>query len=153
MTRPNHFVHGFAHKEKLYGVWKCMRQRCSDPNISRADYYVNKGIRVCEEWKDYLAFREWALSSGYREGLSIDRIDNNGDYCPENCRWATPKQQANNQSRNRRITYNGETRTLSEWSELVDIPYDTIKRRIYQGWNVEKALTEPVRRHKPYGSP
>lgn len=149
----NHFVHGFSHKEKLYGVWKCMRQRCSDPNVSRASSYVNKGIRVCSEWENYATFREWAMSSGYKEGLSIDRIDNDGDYCPENCRWATAREQANNRSRTIRLTWCGETKTLSEWAEIVAIPYDTLKRRLYYGWPVDKVLSTPVKEHKPYGSP
>lgn len=149
----NHLIHGFSNKEKLYGVWKGMRQRCRDPKRNRAGSYANKGICVCEEWNDYAVFREWALSSSYAEGLSIDRIDNDGNYCPENCRWTTPKIQANNTSQNKKLTFDGETKTLSEWADLVDIPYDTIKRRIQCGWSDEKALTTPVRRHKPYGSP
>lgn len=147
------YKHGYCRKEKLYGVWKSMRQRCSDPNWSRADSYVNKGVQVCPEWGNYANFREWALRSGYTEGLSIDRIDNNGNYCPENCRWTTRKTQANNQSRNRWLTFNGETKTMSEWADIVDIPYCTIKRRIYSGWSVERTLTTPVKEHKPYGSP
>ena len=152
-TLPSHHIHGYSHKEKLYGIWKCMRQRCSDPNISRADSYVNKGIRVCEEWSDYTVFREWALSSGYKEGLSIDRKDNDGNYCPENCRWATRKEQMNNTSTNRKLTFRGETKTLSEWADIVDISYDTLKRRVYYGWSTERILTTPVKEHKPYDSP
>lgn len=145
---PSHFIHGYAHKEKLYGVWKCMRQRCSDPNVSRAKYYVNKGITVCDEWSDYLVFREWAMSNGYKEGLTLDRINNDGNYCPENCRWVTYEVQANNHSRNKRLSYNGETKTLSEWASVTGLPYDTIKRRLYYGWSVEKTLTTPVKEHK-----
>lgn len=152
-TRASHFVHGFSHKERLYVIWKGMHQRCSDPNWRGAKYYIKKGIRVCDEWRDYAVFRKWALSNGYREDLSIDRIDNDGNYCPENCRWVTARVQANNQSRNRRITYAGETKTLGEWSSITGIPYDTLKRRLYSGWSEEKALTTPVKEHKPYGSP
>ena len=151
-VRPSHFIHGFSHREKLYGVWKCMHQRCTDRNISRADSYVNKGIRVCEEWRDYVTFREWALSSGYQEGLSIDRIDNDGNYCPENCRWATRKEQMNNTSKNRKVTHNGETKTLSEWAETSEIPYSVFRSRIRYGWPIEKALTTPVRGRDSYGS-
>lgn len=146
----NHFKHGFAHKEKLYEVWKCMRQRCRDKNIREAKIYVEKGIKVCHEWSNYLTFREWALSAGYEEGLTLDRINNDGDYEPSNCRWVDYKVQANNKSSNRRITFNGETKTMSEWADFMGIPKDTLKRRIYQGWSVEKALTTPVRGHKPY---
>jgi hypothetical protein len=152
-TRPSHFIHGFSHKERLYTIWKGMQQRCTDPNWKGAKYYIEKGVSVCDEWRDYPVFREWALSSGYTEGLSIDRINNDGNYCPENCRWTTPKTQANNQSRNRWLTFNGETKTMSEWADIVGIPYHTIKRRIYSGWPIERTLTTPVKEHKPYGSP
>lgn len=146
----NHFKHGYSHKEKLYDIWKSMRQRCRDTNRNRADSYVNKGISVCEEWSDYRVFREWAIGAGYNDTLSIDRIDNDENYCPENCRWVDYFVQANNRSNNLRIEFNGEIKTLREWANTVEIPYDTIKRRIYSGWSIEKALTTQVRRHKPY---
>lgn len=146
----NHLKHGFAHKEKLYGVWKTMHQRCRDKNIKRANSYVNKGIRVCAEWSDYSVFREWAFLNGYKESLTLDRIDNNGDYKPSNCRWVDYKKQANNKSTNHRLTFNGKTKTLSEWADEIGMSQDTLKRRIYSGWDVERALTTPVRSHKPY---
>ena len=149
----NHFVHGFSHKERLYNIWKSMRQRCRDPKTNRAKYYHDKGIRVCEEWEDYATFREWAFAAGYTDELSIDRINPDGNYEPDNCRWVTPKTQANNQTTNRLLTFNGETKTMSQWAEYAEIPQDTFKRRIYKGWSIEKAITTPVRRHKPYGSP
>lgn len=150
--KPNHFIHGFSHKERLYTIWKGMHQRCTDPNWIGAKYYVEKGVSVCEEWGEYIVFREWAMSNGYDDTLSIDRIDNNGNYCPENCRWVTAKTQANNQSRNHKLTHEGITKTMSEWADSVGIPYATLKRRIYKGWAVERAITTPVREHKPYGS-
>lgn len=143
----NHLKHGFTQKEKLYGVWKCMHQRCRDKNIRNANVYVNKGIRVCEDWSDYLVFREWAFSSGYCEGLTLDRIDNNGNYEPTNCRWVDHKTQANNKSTNHRLTFRGETKTISEWADHMGIAQDTLKRRIYKGWSIERALTTPVRGH------
>lgn len=141
----SHYIHGFSNREKLYGVWKCMIQRCRDTHISRADSYVNKGVKVCEEWTEYAVFRAWALESGYAEGLSIDRIDNNGNYEPSNCRWATPKQQANNRSTNRLLTFRGETKTMSQWADTTGIASDTLKRRVYYGWSVERVLTTPVK--------
>ena len=122
-----------------------MRERCNNPNWRGAKYYSEKGISICEEWSDYLTFREWSLCNGYQEGLSLDRIDNNGNYCPENCRWTTNKVQANNRSKNKRLTLNGETKTLSEWADIVEIPYDTLKRRSLSGWSDEKTLTTPLR--------
>jgi hypothetical protein len=142
----SHYSHGYANTEKLYGVWKSMIQRCRDPHITRAKSYVDKGVSVCEEWKDYAVFREWAIASGYSEGLSIDRIDNDGNYEPSNCKWSTNKEQANNRSTNRYITHEGKTLTVSQWAEVIGIARDTLKRRLYCGWSVEKALTTPVRR-------
>lgn len=105
-----------------------MKHRCSghsdEQNLRQ---YYERGIKVCPEWeKDYSAFRDWALKNGYKEGLTIDRIDVNGGYTPENCRWATSKEQANNKRDVRMITFNGETHSISEWADIVGIPYQTI---------------------------
>ena len=146
----NHFIHGFTNKERLYNIWKSMRQRCRNRNGNRSKSYVDKGITVCEEWSEYSSFRKWALANGYKEGLTLDRIDNDGHYEPSNCRWVTYAVQANNKSSNHYLEFEGRTRTLSEWSKEVGISNDTLKRRIYSGWDIEKALTTPVRKHKPY---
>ena len=99
-----------------------------------------------DAWKDdYAAFKEWALDNGYSPELSLDRIDNNGNYTPDNCRWTTQKAQSNNTRRNRMITAFGETLTLAQWAEKSGIPYHTLKRRIYLGWTPEDALTRDIR--------
>lgn len=151
--RKTNTKHGCADKERLYTIWLRMRQRCNSPSDQKYSDYGGRGICVCREWdKDYGAFKKWALANGYSETLTLDRADNNGNYCPENCRWATRKQQANNRRTNHRLTLDGETKTLSEWESVTGIKSLTILRRIRLGWSVEDALTTPVRRHKPYES-
>ena len=145
--------HGDSNKERLYTIWLRMRQRCNSPSDHAYSDYGGRGISVCCEWDaDYGAFKEWALANGYSEKLTLDREDNDGDYCPENCRWATRKQQANNRRTNHLLTFGGKTLTLSEWGDVTGINNLTILRRIRHGWSVEDALTTPVRRHKPYGT-
>jgi hypothetical protein len=93
-----------------------MRDRCLNPNNAAYDNYGGRGISICAEWRDdFDAFDRWAIEHGYDDALSIDRIDNDGDYTPQNCRWATDKEQANNKRTNRRVTAWGETKTLAEW--------------------------------------
>ena len=139
-------THGMS-GTRLYAIWCNMRGRCY--RKSREDYpeYGGRGIEVCEEWRaSFATFKEWAISSGYRENLTLDRKDPNGNYDPTNCRWATLKQQANNTRTNRLITYNGETHTLSQWADLKGISYDTLRNRLNRGWTVERALSTSPRR-------
>jgi hypothetical protein len=131
---------------RLYSIWKNMKKRCYYPKHNSYKYYGGKGIKVCDEWlDDYKAFKSWALSSGYNELLSIDRIDINDDYRPENCRWSTPKQQSYNRSTHHIITFNGESHALTEWADMLGINFRTLSRRLtILGWPVEKALFTPV---------
>ena len=121
-----------------------MKYRCAQPKYDKYQYYGERGIEVCPEWADsFDAFEGWALEHGYKEGLTLDRIDNNGNYCPDNCRWVTMKEQANNRSSNHFITYNGETKTIQQWVEETGVTYSAIKQRLKSGWDVERVLTEP----------
>lgn len=139
--------------ERLYGVWSSMKGRCLNPNDTYYDRYGGRGIRIYDDWMSYENFRDWALTSGYDKNApfrscTIDRIDNDGDYRPDNCRWVTQKEQDNNRSSNHIITNSaGESRTLSEWAELTGIRKDTLRRRIcVMNWDIDRALTEPVHR-------
>ena len=116
--------------ERLYRIWRAMRERCSRKGNVRYADYGGRGITVCAEWQDYETFKCWAYQSGYQGHLTIDRIDVNGNYCPENCRWATMKEQCNNKRNNRIIEYAGEAHTAAEWARITGIPYRTIQSRL-----------------------
>lgn len=135
-------THG-DHSSHLHNVWCAMRRRCRNRNNKDFSHYGGRGIQVCAEWdSNFLCFKEWALSNGYAEGLTIDRIDVDGNYKPENCRWISMKEQSNNRSNSRYITHNGETHTIQEWSEILDIPYTTLYMRFRNGWSADKALNK-----------
>lgn len=134
----NHATHGQS-KTRLYTIWTHMRQRCRD--VGNRQYH-DRGIRVCREWdQSFESFRDWSLQNGYREDLSIDRIDNNGDYEPQNCRWTDTITQSNNRRTNRMVTYQGKTMTLANWCRELGLKYGTISQRIsIRGWTEEEAL-------------
>lgn len=125
--------HGYSNKERLYDTWKNMRRRCFDPKNKRWNQYGGRGISICSEWNDYSIFREWALTNGYRDDLTIDRIDVDGNYCPENCRWVDEKVQANNTSRNRYFELDGEKLTMSQLSIRLGLTYSALQHRIERG--------------------
>lgn len=137
-----HTTHG-GRGTLLYSVWASMLGRCRDKNNKD---YGGRGITVCDEWESsFPNFREWALSSGYKLGLTIDRIDNNKGYSPDNCRWVGAKEQALNRRSNRIATLNGETHTFYEWDEILGFTRGTISQRVTsRGWSIERALTEPI---------
>jgi hypothetical protein len=129
---------------RLYRIWDNMIRRCED---GKQTSYQKKGISICEEWHDYNKFKKWALSNGYDDNLTIDRINNNSDYYPHNCRWVNMKIQNNNTSRNRIITFGGKTQTMAQWADYLGINYHTLSSRInWYKWPIEKALTEKVGR-------
>lgn len=132
-------------KHPLYKTWKNIKSRCNNQNMTAYCCYGGRGIKVCEEWQnDFMAFYSWAIANGYLEGLTIDRIDVNGNYEPSNCRWVTMREQSNNTRRNHLIEYKGETHTISEWARITKINVHTLSNRINRGWSIERALTEKV---------
>ena len=128
--------------KKLYSVWASMRERCKNPNNTQFAYYGGKGVYVCSEWdSSYSTFEEWALNSGYQEGLTIDRIDVNGNYCPKNCRWATVTEQANNKTTNRLLGALGKTKSIAEWARELNMSYNKLYHTLSKnGWDIEKAV-------------
>lgn len=132
VAREQKTTHGM-YGSRLYNVWSGMIQRCENPNDKLYHRYGGRGICVCNEWYDFENFLDWSLNSGYQPDLTIDRIDNDDGYYPENCRWANRITQGNNTSTNRRITYGGETHTIAEWSRLFGVNYDRLYRRIQKG--------------------
>jgi len=129
-------------KTKLYRVWYGMLERCENSKNPNYKNYGARGISVCEEWRNsYQAFYYWAMQSGYKEGLSIDRIDNNGCYAPINCRWCSKKEQAQNRRSNVFITYKGDSKTVSQWESILGLGRDLIRSRLSRGWSVNDALS------------
>ena len=138
----NNYKVGFAMNKKLYWVYYAMIQRCYMANCKQYFRYGGRGIRVCREWlEDKTLFYKWAIEQGYREGLTLDRIDNDKGYSPENCHWVDYKVQGNNTRRNHLITYKGQTKTMKQWSEELGINYSTLRNRINRSnMTAEEAL-------------
>ena len=132
-------------RTKEYNQWRSMRQRCNLKNNNNYHNYGGRGISVCKRWDDYSLFLE--DMGRCPEGYSLDRIDNDGNYEPSNCRWATDLQQHNNKRNNRFFTFNGETLTVPQWSRKLGIPRHRIWNRIYAGWSFEKALIKEKRKY------
>lgn len=145
-------IHGMSHS-RLYQIWNAMKQRCSNPKAISFPRYGGRGITVCVEWENsFEAFRDWSMSNGYSDELTIDRIDNGGNYEPLNCRWVTNKEQQNHTSYNHLITHNGKTLNVTQWAELLGIPRNVLYNRIRRGWNIEKIITTKKREwRKNYG--
>lgn len=143
------YFDNYGTNSRLYSIWRHMKERCHNKNHIAFQRYGGRGISVCDEWKsDFLCFKKWSLENGYSAELTIDRVDNDGNYCPENCRWATREEQQNNRSANHLLTFKGETHSLAEWGRIMGISRITIKSRIREGWTVEEALTRPLRKSR-----
>lgn len=155
-NKTHKLTHGGAkhtNRERLYKVWLNIHRRCECEYGTGYDNYGARGISVCPEWSGdngYANFRDWALKNGYdpkalKGQCTIDRIDVNGNYAPSNCRWVNSKVQGNNKRSNHRITIDGETHTISEWADIVGIDQRSISSRIYNGWDEERAVLQPLR--------
>lgn len=152
MGRPygnkNAWKHGY-YGTRLYNVYQGIKQRCYNKNSVHYPDYGARGITVCDEWRNSnIAFFKWAIANGYDPALSIDRIDVNGDYSPENCRWATNSEQQNNRRNNRLIVWHGEKHTIAEWAKIKGMQRTTLQKRLKYGWSIEKALTQPVQQKR-----
>lgn len=142
---------------RLYSTWKNMKRRCYDKSNTNFKYYGARGIKVCKEWEnDFMNFYNWAISNGYQENLTIDRINVNGNYEPNNCRWATLTEQSNNRRDNKNskyLTYNGITKTVSQWCKEYNINYSTLSCRVNKlKWTHERALKDFIERKKIDGN-
>lgn len=126
--------HGLYRENKvLFNVWQTMKERCENPNRQKYKDYGGRGIKVCDEWHEASNFVKWALENGYEKGLQLDRIDNDGDYCPDNCRFVTAQENNRNRRNTKFLTVNGVTKTLMEWSEQLGVSqftmYDWIRTK------------------------
>lgn len=136
-------------KTPLYRCWCSIMARCNNPNHKAYKDYGGRGIKVCDEWHDYLTFKQWVLDTKKEEGLTIDRIDVDGDYCPQNCRWATMKEQSRNRRSNILIEYNGKKQILTDWCNELGLDYKFIHNRLFKlHWTFEKAISTPVNENK-----
>lgn len=141
-------IHGEC-RTRLYEIWVDMKKRCYNPKSHAYHRYGGRGISVCDTWKDsYESFRNWAISNGYSDDLTIDRINNEQGYSPDNCRWVDMKVQNNNRCNNRYIEWNGERHTVSEWARILNVDRRVLHGRFKNGWSVDKTLTTPVQKQK-----
>lgn len=133
-------THGMSNT-RIYRIYKKINRRCNIESDPAYQNYGGRGIKMCKEWEDsFEAFYEWSLESGYSDSLSIDRIDNNGDYCPENCRWSTYEEQANNRRSCINVTYQGRTQTVKQWCKELGLRTGTVYSRIEHGWSAKEAI-------------
>lgn len=134
---------------KLYGIWAGMKRRCYNRNTKYYADYGGRGIKVCEEWKEYINFKQWAVSAGYKEGLTIERINVDFDYSPDNCKWISIHEQNLNKRNSVRIEYQGKIYSMKEIAAITGLKERTIKGRYERGWTTEK-LFDPTKHKSQY---
>lgn len=135
--------HGMSNT-RIYNIWSHMRRRCKDKKREDYSRYGGKGITVCNEWESFSAFYEWAMANGYKDILTIDRIDNEKGYSPENCRWVDIYAQAQNRRCCLYYEKDGDIKTLAEWCRELELDYHLIYCRIRRGWSFDRAISEPI---------
>lgn len=137
-------------KRKARAAWKNMKSRCYNPNHKDYHRYGGRGIKICDEWLDsFLPFYDWSLANGIEPNLSIDRLNNDGDYTPDNCAWRTPKEQGNNRSTNVFVEFNGERKTVQQWAESLGITHQAMFARLgSDAWTLDEALTVAPEKRK-----
>jgi hypothetical protein len=136
---------------KIYNIWRGMRDRTRRKSHPHYKNYGGRGIKVCKEWESFETFYTWAISHGYKEGLSIDRLDNDGDYCPENCKFSTREEQANNKRNNHIITVDGESHNIEQWAKILGVKRSAIAQRIKRKWSDKDVITRPFRKSPTRG--
>lgn len=147
-TRKKYESHGESYT-RLYKVWKNIKKRCNCTTTDCYETYGGRGIKMCKEWEDsFVAFRDWAFANGYKEDAlpkecTIDRIDNQKGYSPDNCRWADWRTQQNNRRANVYVTYNGQTHTIAEWARITGMSFTGMMKRYRNGWSPERMITTP----------
>jgi hypothetical protein len=134
-------------RTRICKIWYGIIKRCENPKNAAYKFYGGRGISICKEWRDdFMSFYRWSVENGYSDSLSIDRINVNGNYEPGNCRWAVPKEQQNNTTRNHYVTYLGKTKSIAEWADEYSISYSALLQRITKlKWSTKRALETPER--------
>lgn len=135
--------------QKIHRIWSGMLARCNTPSASGYANYGGRGITVCERWRSFENFFA-DMGEGWHDGATLDRIDNDGNYEPSNCRWASRKEQNRNQRDLLFLEFNGRRQCVSAWADELGIPSDAIRARLKRGWSTEKTLSTPIREHKAY---
>ena len=143
LAKKRSFKHGQCFT-RLYHCWKGMKKRCLNPKCISYPNYGGRGIKVCNEWMDFEPFYKWAVVNGYKDSLTLERKDNDGNYKPSNCTWIPLAEQLNNTRRNIKLTYKAKTQTLMQWSKELKIAHSTLQRRLQLRWSIEKTLTSPI---------
>lgn len=147
--KPPRYQHRIDEHKRLWSIWNGMKRRCLRPNEPRYKDYGGRGITLAQEWLNFDNFAEWALSHGYTDELTIERIDVDGNYCPENCKWITRLEQCKNKRDTLWVMYHGKKVRLQDLAETAVVSYDTVHDRIYKrGWDIERALTTPSDRER-----